>query len=102
MLRLGSEGYYAEGGDWGAGITTAIAFQDAEHCHGVHLNALLVPPDPATMNSLTDEEKDDLAAMRNYQDWDSGYSKQQSTRPQTLGYGCSAVSSNQKIGRAHV
>src|SRR6266851_298898 len=44
-------------------------------------------PDPATMNSLTDEEKDDLAAMRNYQDWDSGYSKQQSTRPQTLGYG---------------
>ena len=39
------------------------------------------------MNSLTDEEKDDLAAMRHYQDWDSGYSKQQSTRPQTLGYG---------------
>ena len=24
--------------------------------------------------------------MQHYQDWDSGYSKQQSTRPQTLGY----------------
>ncbi|MGH6693393.1 MAG: epoxide hydrolase, partial [Gammaproteobacteria bacterium] len=28
-----------------------------------------------------------LAGMQHYQDWDSGYSKQQSTRPQTLGYG---------------
>ena len=25
--------------------------------------------------------------MQHYQEWDSGYSKQQSTRPQTLGYG---------------
>jgi pimeloyl-ACP methyl ester carboxylesterase len=25
-------------------------------------------------------------ALKHYQDWDSGYSKQQSTRPQTLGY----------------
>jgi len=25
--------------------------------------------------------------MQHYNDWDSGYSKQQSTRPQTLGYG---------------
>jgi hypothetical protein len=25
--------------------------------------------------------------MQHYQQWDSGYSKQQSTRPQTLGYG---------------
>src|SRR5260370_4211468 len=57
MLRLGYQRYYAQGGDWGSAITTAIALQDTEHCRGVHLNALLVPPDPATMNSLTDEEK---------------------------------------------
>ncbi len=91
MLRLGYQRYYAQGGDWGASVTTAIALQDAEHCHGVHLNALLVQPDPATMNSLTDEEKDDLAGLKHYQDWDSGYSKQQSTRPQTLGYGLADI-----------
>ncbi|MEM7768372.1 MAG: epoxide hydrolase, partial [Pseudomonadota bacterium] len=28
-----------------------------------------------------------LADLKFYQDWDSGYSKQQATRPQTLGYG---------------
>jgi pimeloyl-ACP methyl ester carboxylesterase len=87
MLRLGYRRYYAQGGDWGAVVTTAIALQDTEHCHGIHLNMPVVRPDPATMGSLTDEEKDGLAGMQHYQDWDSGYSKQQSTRPQSLGYG---------------
>jgi pimeloyl-ACP methyl ester carboxylesterase len=87
MLRLGYQRYYAQGGDWGALVTTAIALQDTEHCHGIHLNMPMVRPDPATMSSLTGEEKDALAGIQHYQDWDSGYSKQQSTRPQTQGYG---------------
>jgi len=87
MLRLGYQRYYAQGGDWGAVVTTAIGLQDTEHCHGVHLNMPVVRPDLSTMDSLTEEEKDGLAGMQHYQDWDSGYSKQQSTRPQSLGYG---------------
>jgi pimeloyl-ACP methyl ester carboxylesterase len=87
MLRLGYQRYYAQGGDWGAVVTTAIALQDAEHCRGVHLNMPIVQPDPATMNDLTDEEKDALAGMQYFQDWDSGYAIEQSTRPQTIGYG---------------
>ena len=49
----------------------------------------LVPykPDPATLNDLTPLEQDALEAFRYYTEQDSGYSKQQSTRPQTLGYG---------------
>jgi len=87
MLRLGYRRYYAQGGDWGALVTTAIALQDTEHCHGIHLNMPVVRPDMSTMSSLTDEEQADLAGMQHYQDWESGYSKEQSTRPQTLGYG---------------
>ena len=87
MLRLGYQRYYAQGGDWGAVVTTAIALQDSEHCHGIHLNMPVVRPDMSTMSSLTEEEQSGLAGMQHYQDWDSGYSKQQSTRPQTLGYG---------------
>jgi pimeloyl-ACP methyl ester carboxylesterase len=86
MVRLGYKRYYAQGGDWGAAVTTSIGLQDTEHCHGIHVNMPIVRPDPATMNSLTDEEKDYLAGFKHYQDWDSGYSKQQSTRPQTIGY----------------
>lgn len=87
MQRLGYPRYVAQGGDWGAGVTTAIAIGDPERCAGIHLNMPIVMPDPATMGDLTPLEQASLAAIEHYQRWDSGYSKQQSTRPQTLGYG---------------
>ncbi len=87
MQGLGYDRYVAQGGDWGAMVTTCIGIQDPEHCAGIHLNMPIVPPDPATMGDLSDREKSALAGMQHYQDKDSGYSKQQSTRPQTLGYG---------------
>jgi len=87
MQRLGYARYGAQGGDWGAMVTTWIGIEDPAHCAGIHLNMPIAPPDPATLNDLTDKEKAALAGMQHYQDWDSGYSKQQSTRPQTLGYG---------------
>ena len=95
MHRLGYDWYFAQGGDWGSAVTTAIALQDTEHCHGIHVNMPMVRPDPETMNSLTDEEKDGLAGFKYYQDWDSGYSKEQSTRPQTVGYGLADSPSGQ-------
>jgi pimeloyl-ACP methyl ester carboxylesterase len=87
MRRLGYARYLAQGGDWGAIVTTAIGIRDPEHCAGIHLNMPIAPPDPDTMNDLTEREQAALASIQYYGDWDSGYSKQQSTRPQTVGYG---------------
>jgi len=87
MQRLGYARYGAQGGDWGAMITTAIGLQDTERCVGIHLNMPICPPDPETMGSLSEREQAALASMQHYERWDSGYSKEQSTRPQTLGYG---------------
>ena len=87
MARLGYGRYVAQGGDWGSAITSAIGEQDPEHCAGIHINMVFARPDPDTGGDLTEQEKGALAALKHYQDWDSGYSKQQSTRPQTLGYG---------------
>jgi pimeloyl-ACP methyl ester carboxylesterase len=87
MKRLGYARYVAQGGDWGAMVTTWIGVEDPGHCAAIHLNMPIAPPDPATMNDLTEREKSALAGMQHYQEWDSGYSKQQSTRPQTVGYG---------------
>ena len=95
MRRLGYDWYVAQGGDWGAAVTTDIAIQDTEHCHGIHLNMPTVGPDSSTMEDLTEREKDALAGLKYYQDWDSGYSKQQSTRPQTVGYGLADSPSGQ-------
>jgi pimeloyl-ACP methyl ester carboxylesterase len=87
MARLGYGRYVAQGGDWGAMVTTSIAQQDQQHCAGIHLNMPVVIPDPDTMSDLSALEQSALAGFAHYDQWDSGYSKQQSTRPQTLGYG---------------
>jgi pimeloyl-ACP methyl ester carboxylesterase len=87
MDRLGYRRYGAQGGDWGAAVTTSLGHQDAEHLAGIHLNMPVAFPDPAGMADLTEAEQATLAALAHYDQWDSGYSKQQSTRPQTLGYG---------------
>ena len=87
MGRLGYERYGAQGGDWGAAVTVAIGQRDAGHVAGIHLNMPVVGPDRSTFDELTEGEQTALASLSHYQEWDSGYSKQQSTRPQTLGYG---------------
>lgn len=87
MTRLGYGRYVAQGGDWGSMVTAAIGVQNLGNCAGIHMNMPIVAPDPDTMENLTEKEQGALKAMQFYQDHDSGYSKQQSTRPQTLGYG---------------
>jgi pimeloyl-ACP methyl ester carboxylesterase len=85
MTRLGYQRYGAQGGDWGAAVTADIG-RNVGHCVGIHTNMPAGRP-PATLESPTDDEQQALAAMAHYRRWDSGYFKQQSTRPQTLGYG---------------
>jgi pimeloyl-ACP methyl ester carboxylesterase len=85
MERLGYGRFGAQGGDWGAAVTTQIG-RDGGNCAGIHLNMPLGAPTKEARETPSAEDQDALAAYKYYQDWDSGYSKQQSTRPQTLGY----------------
>jgi pimeloyl-ACP methyl ester carboxylesterase len=87
MARLGYERYGAQGGDWGAAVSTAVGQRDPDHVAGVHVNLAMVGPDPDTMNDLTDFEQRSLADMGEMAEWGLGYAAEQSTRPQTLGYG---------------
>jgi epoxide hydrolase len=86
MDRLGYIRYGAQGGDWGSAVTTSIGAQDPAHCAGIHIT-LAMASAPKTNGEPTPEEARALAGIKHYADWDSGYSKQQSTRPQTVGYG---------------
>ena len=83
MLKLGYKEYFAQGGDWGAIITTQMGVQNLGNMIGMHVNMPIVAPDPETMSDLSDLEKQALAALQFYQDHDSGYSNNR-TRPQTL------------------
>ena len=87
MAGLGYDRYVAQGGDWGAMITTNLGRTDPEHVAGIHLNMPVARPDRDTMQSLRPDEEQFLVDSKRYQDVDSGYFKQQSTKPQTVGYG---------------
>jgi pimeloyl-ACP methyl ester carboxylesterase len=88
MARLGYERYGAHGGDWGSPITMYLAATDPDHVAGIHLTMPVVPPVlVGALGELTESEQAGLARFAAYQQTGSGYSKQQSTRPQTLGYG---------------
>lgn len=95
MQALGYDKYYAQGGDWGSMVTNQVAMQDPEHCMGIHKNLCLIPPPEHMMADITAEEQSALDALTFYDQWDSGYSKQQSTRPQTLAYGLADSPSGQ-------
>jgi epoxide hydrolase len=86
MARLGYARYGAAGSDWGTSISTLLAQQDPGHVTGVHLIPPLAPPDPATFGDLTEAERTALADLERAAEWDSGYSKEHATRPQTIGY----------------
>jgi pimeloyl-ACP methyl ester carboxylesterase len=87
MRRLGYDRYVAQGGDWGAAVTTQIGRNAGSNgCVAIHTNMPIALP-VGPLDSPSPDEQDALAAAARYQKWDSGYSKQQSTRPQTMGYG---------------
>ena len=87
MLRLGYSSYVAQGGDWGSAVTTAIGQQNLGACRAIHVNMPNAGATKAARENPDAADQHALERARFYQQWDSGYSKQQSTRPQTLGYG---------------
>lgn len=87
MQRLGYQNYFAQGGDWGSAVTTAIGLQDLGQCQGLHLNMVSARAPKSALENPDAKDRRALAGAEYYQQWGAGYSKQQSTRPQTLGYG---------------
>lgn len=85
MDRLGYEHYLAQGGDWGSAITAALGRRHPDHCDAIHMT-LAMSARPSGEPS-TPEEFRALERLQYYVEWDSGYSTQQKTRPQTVGYG---------------
>lgn len=81
-----------QGGDWGAFVTSVLAFQHPESVAGVHLNLLPVRRDPAMLERAKNEPPQ--SDLRRYLDQlnhflaeETGYQWIQGTKPQTLAFG---------------
>jgi pimeloyl-ACP methyl ester carboxylesterase len=84
--RLGYWTFGAQGGDWGSSASTCLAQQYPERVVGLHLTPPLAAPDPATFADLTPAEQASLDALWHADASEDGYSAEQSTKPQTIGY----------------
>ncbi len=85
MTRLGYTHYLAQGGDWGAGVTTWMAKLHVPGLAGVHLNLPIFFPPPIE-GKPTPEEEASIAQLVAFNDDKSAYAKLMATRPQTIGY----------------
>lgn len=83
---LGYQKFGAQGGDWGAFITTRLAYKYPELLTGIHLNYLPIRRD-TNFEPKTPEEREWLDQIADWVKERSGYSTIQGTRPQTLAYG---------------
>jgi pimeloyl-ACP methyl ester carboxylesterase len=65
MQRLGYERWGAQGGDWGAAITTALGYKAPPGLIGIHLNMVMFQPtDDERAEATPDEQKILEAAQR--------------------------------------
>ena len=89
MDRLGYERWVAQGGDWGAHVSSAIGrLADPAKLIGIHFNWGVA--DPAKLTELgepTAEEQSYRASLQDASEAEVGYAIEQGTKPQTLGYG---------------
>ena len=85
MKRLGYERWVAQGGDWGAAVTTQIGLAAPAGCLGIHLNMPIIFP--GKIDNPTPEEQKQLEKFQRFMTEGSGYSHEQGSKPQTLGYG---------------
>ncbi len=83
---LGIRTYAAQGGDWGAGVTSLLGQSHADSLLGIHLNLLFVPRDRPTGSPTQEEQRygDELA---HWLKEETGYQAIQGTKPQTLAFG---------------
>ncbi|MBO9112732.1 MULTISPECIES: epoxide hydrolase family protein [Rhizobium/Agrobacterium group] len=87
MQRLGYAKWVAQGGDWGAGVTTVMGYMAPEGLAALHLNMVLFKPTDEERQEADEEERKLLAIARRYDEELSAYNMLQSTRPQSLAYG---------------
>jgi pimeloyl-ACP methyl ester carboxylesterase len=96
MKRLGYTRYVAQGGDWGAPVSSAMARQAAPGLLGIHINLpATIPPEVAAAlgggpvpAGLSEKERAVLEGlMANAKKGNSAYFTMMTARPQTVGYG---------------
>jgi len=82
---LGYQRFAAQGGDWGAFVSSVLGLRYPERLIGIHLNLLAVRRDPKEP-ARNAEEAAYLGELKHFLKEETGYQWIQGTKPQTLAY----------------
>ena len=85
MKRLGYTRWAAQGGDWGAVVTTALGAMQPEGLAGIHLNTPYAFPAQVPA-ALSPEQRHAVETLALYAGDLGGASHLQGTRPETIGF----------------
>jgi pimeloyl-ACP methyl ester carboxylesterase len=96
MQRLGYERWVAQGGDWGSGVTHALARLRPPGLIAAHVNWPFVFPSKLPEHP-TPAEKRAFERAAWFQGEQSGYFREQATRPQTIGYALADSAAGQAL-----
>jgi pimeloyl-ACP methyl ester carboxylesterase len=86
MQRLDYPRWAAQGGDWGAAVTSALGHMAPPGLIGIHLNMVMFHPTEQERAAATPQEQHMLQAAQRYQQQYAGYYQVQSTRPQSVAF----------------
>ena len=84
---LGYKRFAAQGGDWGAFVTSRLGYAYARHLAGIHINLLSLRRDTAMPDNPDDDEQRYFEERAHWMKEETGYTWIQGTKPQTLAYG---------------
>jgi pimeloyl-ACP methyl ester carboxylesterase len=85
MERLGYQSWAAQGGDWGAVVTTALGAMRPEGLLGIHLNTQYAFP-AQIPDTLSPEEQHAVDSLATYTGPLGGSNHLQATKPETVGF----------------
>src|SRR6201747_1305367 len=84
---LGYKKFGAQGGDWGAAVTSRLGYAYAERMIVIHINLMMAAArDPADFPNPTEEEQRYLGDLKHWLREETGYQWIQGTKPQTLAF----------------
>ena len=96
MQKLGYKEYVTQGGDWGCMITRGMGLKYPEHVKASHVNYVIGGPPSWTSNPIlalrhaltpySSREQKGLERNKWFIEEGAGYAREQSTKPQTIGY----------------
>jgi microsomal epoxide hydrolase len=86
MTALGYDRFFAQGGDWGASITSRLAYAHRDRVLGIHLNMLPIGRDRGALGERTPEEAQYARELEAWVKDETGYQQIQGTKPDTLAF----------------